>query len=70
VRIARDRKENQRLCRRPATSNVVPPGKRGLLPRALEIFEAVFGPEHPEVARTLSSLGNVQHHLGEHELAR
>jgi tetratricopeptide (TPR) repeat protein len=38
--------------------------------RALAIKEAVYGPEHPEVARTLTNLGSVQQQLGEFEAAR
>jgi Tfp pilus assembly protein PilF len=38
--------------------------------RALAIQEAVYGPEHPAVARTLGNLGNVQEQLGELEAAR
>lgn len=38
--------------------------------RALAIEEAVFGSDHPEVARTLGNLGNVQRKLGEFEVAR
>ncbi len=41
-----------------------------LTQRALTIKEAVYGPEHPEVARTLGSLGNVQRELGDLEPAR
>ena len=33
-------------------------------------MEAVYGPEHPEVASTLTNLGNVQQQLGELEAAR
>jgi hypothetical protein len=40
------------------------------LQRALEIFEAVLGPEHPDVALTLGNVGSVQRQLGELELAR
>jgi tetratricopeptide (TPR) repeat protein len=38
--------------------------------RALTIFEAAYGPDHPEVARTLGSLGNVLEALGELAAAR
>jgi hypothetical protein len=37
---------------------------------ALAIKEAVYGLEHPQVARTLGNLGNVQQELGEPEQAR
>jgi tetratricopeptide (TPR) repeat protein len=43
---------------------------RELLQRALAINEAVYGPEHPEIAITLTNLGNVQQQLGEFEAAR
>jgi Tfp pilus assembly protein PilF len=43
---------------------------RSSLQRALAIREAVYGPKHPEVARTLGNLGNVQNELGEFEAAR
>ena len=43
---------------------------RELLARAVAIFEAVYGPEHPEVAGTLDYLGIVQQQLGELEAAR
>ena len=38
--------------------------------RALAIFEAAYGPDHPEVARALGSLGIVQRQLGELPAAR
>ena len=38
--------------------------------RALTIKEAVYGPEHPEVAMTLGNLANVREDLGELEAAR
>jgi Tfp pilus assembly protein PilF len=38
--------------------------------RALAINEAVYGPEHPDVAITLGNLGSVQRQLGEFEAAR
>ena len=38
--------------------------------RALAIDEAVYGPEHPDVALTLTNLGIVQQQLGELEAAR
>ena len=38
--------------------------------QALTKFESVYGPEHPEVARTLGNLGIVEQHLGELETAR
>jgi tetratricopeptide (TPR) repeat protein len=40
------------------------------LQRALTINEAVYGLEHPEVARTLTNLGIVQWQLGEFEASR
>ena len=40
------------------------------LQRALAIKEAVYGPEHPEVAITLTNLGIVQQQLGELDAAR
>ena len=43
---------------------------RQLTERALAINEAVYGPEHPEVASTLGNLGIVQGRLGEFEAAR
>ena len=43
---------------------------RDLTVRALAIFEAVYGPEHPQVASTLGNLGIVQEQLGEFEDAR
>ena len=30
-----------------------------------DLLEAVYGPDHPEVARTLTNLGNVQQEQGE-----
>ncbi len=42
----------------------------GSLRRALAIFEAVYGREHPAVASTLTNLGIVQERLGEFEAAR
>jgi Tfp pilus assembly protein PilF len=41
-----------------------------LTQRALTMKEAIYGPEHPEVARALGGLGNVQRELGELESAR
>ena len=38
--------------------------------RALAIKEAVYGPEHPEVAITLTNLGVLQLQLGERDAAR
>ena len=38
---------------------------RRLIERALATFEAVYGPEHPDVAMTLGNLGNVQRQLGD-----
>jgi hypothetical protein len=38
--------------------------------RALTILEAAHGPDHPQVAATLSNLGNVLTDLGELEAAR
>jgi Tfp pilus assembly protein PilF len=43
---------------------------RAVLQRALAINEATFGPEHPDVAGTLTNLGLVQQHLGERAAAR
>jgi tetratricopeptide (TPR) repeat protein len=43
---------------------------RELLQRALAIQEAVYGPEHPDVASTLTNLGSVQQQLGEFAAAR
>jgi tetratricopeptide (TPR) repeat protein len=43
---------------------------RQLTQRALTIEEAVYGPEHPDVAGTLTNLGVVQGQLGEFEAAR
>jgi Tfp pilus assembly protein PilF len=40
------------------------------LQRALAIQEAVYGPEHPAVAITLTNLGSVQQQLGELDAAR
>ena len=41
-----------------------------VLERALAIEEAAYGPDHPEVAVTLTNLGIVQQHLGELPAAR
>jgi tetratricopeptide (TPR) repeat protein len=38
--------------------------------RALAIFEAAYGPDHPEVARALTNLGIVLRHLGQLGAAR
>jgi tetratricopeptide (TPR) repeat protein len=46
------------------------PTARDLLQRAVAIIEAVHGPEHPDVALALGSLGVVQDNLGEPEAAR
>lgn len=35
--------------------------------RALAIEEAVYGPEHPELASTLTNLGSLQRQLGERD---
>jgi Tfp pilus assembly protein PilF len=35
------------------------------LSRGLAINEAVYGPDHPEVAATLTNLGNVEQSLGD-----
>ncbi len=43
---------------------------RANLQRALTIKEAVYGPDHPQVAITLTNLGNVQQALGDNETAR
>ena len=45
-------------------------GARASQQRALAIKEAVYGPEHPELALTLTNLGIVQQQLGEFEAAR
>jgi Tfp pilus assembly protein PilF len=39
------------------------------LERALTLKEAAYGPDHPEVARTLTNLGVVQGELGEPTVA-
>jgi len=36
------------------------PAARATLERALAIFEAAYGPDHPEVTETLGYLGLVQ----------
>jgi tetratricopeptide (TPR) repeat protein len=46
------------------------PAARAHLERALAITEAALGPDHPEVARTLTSLGNVLGDQGDLEEAR
>jgi Tfp pilus assembly protein PilF len=38
---------------------------RATFQRALAIFQAAYGPDHPHVAATLGNLGNVQQQLGE-----
>jgi Tfp pilus assembly protein PilF len=43
---------------------------RERLERALRLFEATYGPNHPEVAITLARLGTVLHQLGELPAAR
>ena len=43
---------------------------RAILERALAMKEAAYGPDHPEVARTLTNLGIVQQQLGELLAAR
>jgi tetratricopeptide (TPR) repeat protein len=40
-----------------------------LFERALRIFQDAYGPAHPQVAKTLSNLGNVSQDLGEPALA-
>ena len=37
---------------------------RSSFERALKIFEGFFGQDHPEVAKTLTSLGNAEGSLG------
>jgi Tfp pilus assembly protein PilF len=44
-------------------------GAEASLVRAIAIDEAVYGPDHPQVAIPLGNLGNVQKMLGEFELA-
>ena len=39
--------------------------RREQLERALTTNEAVYGPDHPEVAVTLTNLGNVHQQLGD-----
>jgi hypothetical protein len=46
------------------------PAARTILERALTFFGAVYGPGHPEVARALWNLGNVQRDLGQLRAAR
>lgn len=43
------------------------PTARASLECALAIFEAAYGPDHPEVAIALANLGNVQHELGDQQ---
>ena len=38
--------------------------------RALTIHQAVFGSDHPNVAKSLSNLGNVCNNLGQYEEAK
>ena len=46
-------------------TEVARPGEaRGVLERALTINEAVYGPDHPDVAITLTNLGNVRQGVG------
>ena len=46
------------------------PAARATLERALAIREAVYGPDHLEVAKTLGNLGVVQRELGDLPAAR
>ena len=72
----RVRTRPRRGCERAQQLGRPAAGARGTQParatikRALAILEAVLGPEHPTVARTLTNLGNVQRELGELEAAR
>jgi len=43
---------------------------KSVLESALVIFENVYGPDHPEVARTLTNLGIVLRQLGDYEGAK
>src|SRR6266545_1930185 len=43
---------------------------RATLERALAVLEVAFGPEHPQVARTLGELGIVLRRLGDFPQAR
>ena len=47
-----------------------PPAARATLERALAIEEAAYGPDHPDVAITLTHLGTVQGLMGELPTAR
>jgi len=40
-----------------------------LYQKALEIYEKVLGPQHPDVARTLSNLAELYENMGEYEKA-
>ena len=44
--------------------------KRDMLERALAIKERAYGRDHPEVATTLTNLGNAYGDLGDHAKAR
>ena len=41
------------------------PAAQATLRRALAVQESVYGSQHPQVATTLTNLGNVQWELGE-----
>jgi tetratricopeptide (TPR) repeat protein len=45
-------------------------GAKSVWERALKIFEKAFGPDHPNVARTVGNLGLVLRHLGDFEGAK
>jgi tetratricopeptide (TPR) repeat protein len=45
-------------------------GKKAALERALRIDEAVYGPEHPEVAICVSNLGSALYYLGDYAGAK
>src|SRR6185436_1390635 len=45
-------------------------GAKPLLEQSLAIGETTFGPEHPNVARSLSNLSGVLKHLGDAARAR
>ncbi len=47
-----------------------PKAARSYYERALAIRESVLGPEHPDTARSLSSLGSLLQELGEPNTAR
>ncbi|HXD53763.1 MAG TPA: tetratricopeptide repeat protein [Solirubrobacteraceae bacterium] len=45
-------------------------GARAAQERALKIKEVTYGPDHPEVAKTLKNLGNTLKDLGDTQAAR